>query len=121
MSIEIGHILHPPHSVPSTSVVITPIGIPVAGQSYSLNCSINGADSLSPTSTTYRWYNSSGDPMMSVTTNNLFTFNPLRPYHTGQYICEVTITSPYLNRDLSQRLVQDITVQSRLYNISIVY
>jgi len=115
MSIEIGHILHPPHSVPSTSVVITPIGIPVAGQSYSLNCSINGADSLSPTSTTYRWYNSSGDPMMpvTVTTSNLFILNPLRPYHTGQYICEVTITSPYLNGDLSQSMMQDITVQSK--------
>jgi len=94
-------------------VVITPTGTAVVGQSYSLSCSVSGADSLSPTSTTYRWYNESSNPRSQVGTTSTYTLNPLRPYHAGQHTCEVTITSPYLNEDLSQSMVQDITVQSK--------
>jgi len=100
-------------TVPSVSVVITPAGTAVVGQSYSLSCSVSGADSLSPTTTTYRWYNESSDPRSQVGTTSTYSFTRLRPYHAGQYTCEVTITSPYLNGDLSQSMMQDITVQSK--------
>jgi len=95
-------------------VVITPAGTAMVGQSYSLICSVSGANSLSPTST-YRWYNESSNPRSQVGTASTYTLNPLQPYHAGQYTCEVTVTSPYLNGDLSQSVMQDITVQSKLY------
>jgi len=99
-------------------VVITPAGTAVVGQSYSLSCSVSGADSLNPTSTTYRWYNESSNPRSQVGINSsTYTLNPLRPYHAGQYTCEVMITSPYLNDALSQSMMQDITVQSKLCNL----
>ena len=105
-------------AAPSVSVVITPTGTAVVGQSYSLSCSVSGADSLSPTSTTYHWYNESSNPRSQVGTTNTYTLNPLQPYHAGQYTCEVMITSPYLNRDLHQSVMQDITVRSMLYMLT---
>ena len=105
-------------TAPSVSVMIAPAGTAVVGQSYSLSCSVSGADSLSPTSTTYRWYNESSNPRSQVGTTSTFTLNPQRPYHAGQYTCEATITSPYLNGDLSQSMMQDITLQSKLCNLA---
>ena len=105
-------------SAPSVSVVITPTGTAVVGQSYSLICSVSGADSLSPTSTTYRWYNESSNPRSQVGTTSTYSFTRLRPYHAGQYTCEVTVASPYLNGDLIQSMMQDITVQSKLCNFA---
>ena len=103
---------------PSVSVVITPAGTAVAGQSYSLSCSVSGADSLSPTSTTYHWYNESSNPRSQVGTTSTYSFPRLRPYYAGQYTCEVTVASPYLNEDLSQSMMQDITLQSKLCNLA---
>ena len=94
-------------------MIITPADTAEVGQSYSLSCSVSGANSLSPTSTIYRWYNENSDPRSQVGTTNTYTLNPLRPYHAGQYTCEATITSPYLNGILSQSVMQDITVQSK--------
>jgi len=93
-------------------VVITPAGTAVVGQSYSLSCSVSGADSLSPT-ITYHWYNESSNPRSQVGTTSTYTLNPLRPYNAGQYTCEVTISSHYLNETLSRSVMQDITVRSK--------
>ena len=106
-------------TAPSVSVVITPTGTAVAGQSYSLSCSVSGAASLSPTSTTYRWYNESTNPRSQVGTNSsAYAFTRVQPYYAGQYTCEVMITSPYLNAALSQSMMQVITVKSKLYNLA---
>ena len=95
--------------------MINSVGNAVVGQSYSLSCSVSGADSLSPTSTTYRWYNESDDPRSLIGTNSsAYAFTLVRPYHAGQYTCEVMITSPYLNGILSQSMMQDIIIQSKL-------
>ena len=94
-------------------MAITPAGTALVGQlGYSLSCSVSGADSLSPT-ITYRWYNESSNPRSQVGTTSIYSFPRLRPYHAGQYTCEVTIASPYLNGDLSQSMMQDITLQSK--------
>ena len=106
-------------TAPSVSVVITPTGTAVVGQlGYSFSCSVSGADSLSPTSTTYRWYNESTDPRSQVGTTSTYSFTRLQPYHAGRYACEVTVTSPYLSGALSQSMMQDITVQSMLCNLA---
>ena len=103
--------------------MITPTGTAVVGQQgYSLTCSVSGADSLSPTSTTYRWYNESSNPRSQVGINSsTYTFTRLRPYHAGQYTCEVTIASPFLNADLSQSMMQSITLQSKLFHTNVLY
>ena len=93
--------------------MITSAGTAEVGQSYSLSCSVSGADSLSPTSTTYRWYNESSNPRSQVGSTSTYTLNPLQPYHTGWYTCEVNITSPYLSGDLSRSRTQDITLLSK--------
>jgi len=95
--------------------MITPTGTAEVGQSYSLSCSVSGADSLNATSTTYHWYNESSNPRSEVGTTSTYTLNPLRPYHAGQYTCEVTIASPYLDGDLSRSVMQNVTVQSNLH------
>jgi len=101
-------------TVPPVSVVITPVGTPVAGQSYSLSCSVHGADSLSPTSTTYHWYNESNNSRSLVATTNVYTLTRLQTYHDGNYTCEVTVVSPYLNGDFNQSATQEIVVESKL-------
>ena len=104
---------------PLVSVVITPTGTAVVGQlGYSLDCSVSGADSLNPT-ITYRWYNESSNPRSQVGTTSSYGFpERLRPYHAGEYTCEVTITTPYLDEDLSSSMMQDITLQSKLCNLA---
>ena len=95
-------------------MVITPAGTAEVGQlGYSLSCFVSGADSLNPTSTTYRWYNESSNPRSQVGTTSTYSFTRLQPFHAGQYTCEVMIASPYLNEDLSQSMMQDITLQSK--------
>jgi len=84
----------------------------VLGQSYSLTCSVSGADPLSPT-ITYRWYNESSNPRSQVGITSTYSFTRLGPYPAGQYTCEVNIASPYLKGGLSQSMMQDITVQSK--------
>jgi len=109
-------LVYPFHNftAPSVSVMITPTGTAEVGQSYSLGCSVSEADSLNATST-YRWYNESTNPRSQVGTTNTYTLNPLRPYSAGQYTCEVMITSPFLDGDLSRSVMHNITVQSNLH------
>ena len=100
-------------TVPPVSVVITLVGTPVLGQSYSLSCSVHGTDSLSPTSTTYHWYNESNYPRSEVATTNVYTLTRLQPYHDGNYTCEVAVVSPYLNGDFNWSAMQEIIAQSK--------
>ena len=102
--------------------MITPTGTAAVGQSYTLTCSVSGADSLSPTSTTYRWYNGSSETGSQIGTNSsTYALTRLRPYHAGQYTCEVTIASPFLNADLSGSMMRSITLQSKLFHIHVLY
>jgi len=93
--------------------MITPIGIPMVGQSYSLRCSVSGTDFLSP-AITYHWYNESSDPRSQLATTNLYTFTHLQPHHDGQYTCEVIVVSIYLNEVITRSTMQEIAVQGKL-------
>jgi len=97
--------------------MITPVGTSTLGQIYSLIYSVRGADSLSP-NITYRWYNENTNPRSQVGTTSTYTFPHLSLHHARRYTCEVMITSPYLNRDLHQSVMQDITVRSMLYMLT---
>ncbi|XP_064386500.1 CUB and sushi domain-containing protein 3-like isoform X1 [Halichondria panicea] len=73
-------------------VVISPSGIPMAGQSFSLTCSLTGGASLQPT-LSYQWTREGGSLMPSTATLN---FDSLYLSDAGQYSCQVILTSSQL-------------------------
>ncbi len=72
--------------------VISPSGIPMAGQSFSLTCSLSGGASLQPT-LSYQWMREGGSLMTSTATLN---FDTLYLSDAGQYSCQVILTSSQL-------------------------
>jgi hypothetical protein len=80
--------------VVSIGVVITSTGTPTAGQSYSLDCSIN--ETADPA--TYQWFYSNGTQLAST---NQLQFSPLLASHAGTYTCRATVGSVVVeNSDL---------------------
>ncbi|XP_064392448.1 uncharacterized protein LOC135340080 isoform X2 [Halichondria panicea] len=73
-------------------VVISPSGGPMAGQSFSLTCSLSGGVSLQPT-LSYQWTREGGSLMTSTATLN---FDTLYLSDAGQYSCQVILTSSQL-------------------------
>ena len=82
----------------SVSVVLTPSDSPVAGQTYSLECSVNGASD----SVTFQWLEGPTNNRTQFTTNGSRTinstssvsqlqFSPLRASHGGHYTCQATV------------------------------
>ena len=106
--------------VPSISVVITPAGSSAAGQNYSLNCSVIGADILKP-NITYCWYNESSNPRNRLVASDTLTLPHLKEYYTGNYTCEMNLRSPYLLENLIRRAMKKIIVQSKLCDLNTVY
>ena len=97
--------------VPTVSVQITTSGTP--GQNgYSLTCGVNGAENLNP-SVTYQWIKNSGtQTKIQVGSGVSLTFSPLRLSDMGEYVCEVTISSPYLTNVITVMNTQEVVVQS---------
>ena len=78
--------------------------------SYSLNCGVSGAASLNP-SITYQWNNG----QIQVGANHeVLSFSPLRLSDAGRYTCQATVSSPYLNNDITIMGSQDVILQSEL-------
>ena len=94
------------------------------GQSgYSLTCGVNGAENLN-SSITYQWTKNNGtQTQIQVGTDPSFLlFSSLRLSDAGRYTCQVTVSSPYLNNDITMTGSQDIIIlQSEFsYNISLL-
>ena len=86
----------------------------MVGQSgYSLTCGVSGTEHLSP-SITYQWTKDNGTlTQTQVGTNSLLlSFSPLRLSDAGQYTCQATVSSPYLNNDITDAASQNVTIQS---------
>ena len=49
---------------------------------------------------------------MQIGTDNVLSFSPLRLSDAGQYTCQATVSSPYLNNDITMMGTQDVTLQS---------
>ena len=95
---------------PAISVQITTSGTPVLGQSgYSLTCGVTGTGNLSP-SITYQWTKIDGTQTTQV--EAVLSFSPLRLSDAGQYTCQATVTSPYLNSGITMTDTHDVTLQS---------
>ena len=94
--------------------------VAVAGQNYSLSCSVIGAELLKPT-ITYCWYNESSNPRIRLVANDTLTLIRLEQYYTGYYTCEMTLYSPYLSQNLSRMVMEEIIVKSKLCYLNMVY
>ena len=67
-------------------IVISRTGTPTAGQTYSLDCSLNGtADTV-----TYWWLDNNGT---QLTNTSQLQFSPLLGSHAGAYTCQATVES----------------------------
>ena len=76
---------------------------------YSLMCGVTGTENLN-SSIAYQWTNSSG---AEIGTDKMFLFSSLRVSDAGQYTCRATVSSPYLNSDITMMDTHDIRIQSK--------
>ena len=93
---------HVAHFVPSSpEPVITAMvsgGTPTVGESYSLTCTVTGADRLNPT-ISYQWFKD--NTVVSGETQSTLSFSSLSLSDAGQYRCRVTVASALLNINIS--------------------
>ena len=103
-----------PYSVSEISVVVTSSGVPTVGQSYSLTCSVSGADYLNPT-IVYQWFET-GDPGVVLARSVNLQLPPLQLTDDSHYTCQATVSSSYLTEDLIFNQTQDVTIRSKLHH-----
>ena len=84
---------------------------------YSLKCGVTGAENLNP-SITYQWTKNNGTHDQIIPGNRanpeVLSFSPLKTSNGGRYTCQVTISSFFLNNDITIMDSQNVTVQSKL-------
>ena len=80
---------------------------------YSLTCDVNGAENLN-SSITYQWTkNNATQTQIQVGADpKVLSFSPLRLSDAGQYTCQATVSSHYLNNDITVMNSQDLAPQS---------
>ena len=103
------------HFLPSsTAPVITAMvsgGTPIVGESYSLTCTVTGADQLNPT-ITYQWFKD--NTVVSGETQSTLSFSSLSLSDAGQYRCDVTVSSTLLSQPITKMSnTQDLILQSK--------
>ena len=108
----------------SAQITTSNSGTPMLGQNgYSLICNVSGAENLSP-SITYQWTKNNGTQTQTIqvggTDFRFLSFSPLRLSDAGQYTCQATISSPYLNNDIIVMNSQDIMLQSEPYSTALL-
>ncbi len=93
--------------------VISSSGVPMAGQSFSLTCSLSGGASLQPT-LFYQWTREGGSLMTSTATLN---FDTLYLSDAGQYSCQVILTSSQLEGEHTVAAHYTIEFRSKLESL----
>ncbi|XP_064386138.1 mucin-2-like isoform X3 [Halichondria panicea] len=97
--------------VPTLMATVTLAPSPMAGQSYSLTCTVTGAEALTPT-ISYQWFEGSSSRVMLPTTFADLTFDLLNLSDAGQYSCDVIVSSPFVTSDLTASSgVEDLIIQ----------
>ena len=107
--------------------------MPIAGQQYSLNCSIIKVHRRFINSSTAQWIDSNGQPVTSTdgsiretttntnhTTIHTITFSPLRTSHGGRYTCRGSALSSLLVNATTVSITQNVTVTSKGYTMLVV-
>ena len=83
---------------------------PIAGLSYNLTCSVQGAENLD-SNMTYEWIKNE-TPIIGETSSTL-SFSPFRLSEAGIYMCRVYVSSDYLDNDLSAYSSTTLNVRSK--------
>ena len=80
---------------------------------YSLTCGVNGANNLNHT-TAYQWIKNNGTQTQIQVGSDpkVLSFSPLSLSDAGLYTCQATVSSPYLNNDITMVDSQDVSIQS---------
>ena len=90
-----------------------PVGSGVAGEDYSITCTVVGADTLGATFN-IMWLRPGGDVLAMATESSLtHTFTPLGQSDEGIYTCMATVSSDLLSDDLTRSGMQSVTVTSK--------
>lgn len=108
---------------PDEVVVSTTVeGTPVAGQNYSLTCTLELPEGIN-TPAVLQWLDSNGpvsngsgttvgEPQLAGTTAVITVeFSPLRTSHSGHFTCRATVTSPALPYRIVKSAELDVFVQ----------
>ena len=96
--------------VPSVSVAVTESGEgAIAGQNYTLECGVSGADILADVSITYEWTRGSSSVVLGG--DMTYTFTPTAAGDDGvMYDCAVTVTSSSLSTPITRSGSRTISV-----------
>ena len=100
---------------PTVSIVTStdPVGSGVAGEDYSITCTVVGADTLGATFSIL-WLRPGGDVLAMATESSLtHTFTPLGQSDEGIYTCMATVSSILLSDDLTPSEMLTVTVTSK--------
>ena len=111
--LSIDHVAHFLTSSPEPVIsAMASGGTPTVGESYSLTCTVTGADQLNAT-ITYKWFKN--NTMVSGETQSTLSFSSLSLSDAGQYRCDVTVNSTLLSQSIIKMSnTQDLTLQSKL-------
>ena len=91
-----------------------PVGAVVAGEDYSITCTVVGADTLGATFN-IMWLRPGGDVLAMATSTEsslTHTFNSVGESDEGMYTCEATVSSTLLSDDITPSGMQSVTVTS---------
>lgn len=111
--------------VPSSVVSVTTSsqGIAIAGQRYTVSCTVTKQAALLVTPE-ITWINPNGVEVSGQVNSSsagnttissaLLEFNPLMTSHNGLYTCQVSLTSPTLSLPLNSSATAAVTVQSMI-------
>ena len=88
-------------------------------QNYSLTCDVTVTGN--PNSfITYQWTKNNGiqtEDVQAGTDPKVLSFSSLRLSDAGRYTCQATVSSTYLNNDITMMGTQDIRLQSEFRHI----
>ena len=110
----------PFYTAPSVIVMTSSTSNVVLGERYFLNCTVSGADHLDGT-IVIEWSNSSNHTVASGTGKHLqLLLMKLKLSDAGQYTCNTTVTSPYIQNEIIVESVETLFVASKKSTLAIV-
>ena len=96
-------------TAPSISVAVTASGSgAIAGQSYTLECGVFGAEMLADISITYEWTRGSSSVVYGG--DMTYTFTPTAGDDGVMYHCAATVTSSSLNAPITRNIYGSRTI-----------
>ena len=112
---------HTHHAVPIITVnvgasITSPTGFLTAGQSYTLTCTANvtGEETLF---TTITWIHPNGSVTPGTGSSLDLSLSQLQVSDAGQYTCNVSVSSPFLNRAQNSTDTYTVIVQGKLLQL----